>query len=303
MNAARRWCAHCTHGGPFLRTAAAAAAEGAVAAASAAVLAAAIRRQQSWQQASRHGRRSRTAGGTAETAALLAQCWCRQHAHAWCGRRGSGGKRDACVRVCRCGRRRRWQWDATLLGPAAAGRRTVRTGPQPCCLCVLVSAQAAHSAAKKITYSAPRVLVTRLVRSRSSSCPCESASAEHACARAPPRRPRGRGSRSRSTRHVMEDYHQRGEQRRRQRQPRQSVGGTAQREAERRAVHAAMAIWLQWPVPVDSTRGVLARGGSPSHKRTKDKGGAPGSSPRRKRAHKATKDTSGACDRDRPGNE
>ena len=66
MNAARRWCAHCTHGGPFLRTAAAAAAEGAVAAASAAVLAAAIRRQQSWQQASRHGRRSGTAGGTAD---------------------------------------------------------------------------------------------------------------------------------------------------------------------------------------------------------------------------------------------
>ena len=46
---------------------------------------------------------------------------------------------------------------------------------------------------------------------------------------------------------------------------------------------------------------VWLTGGSPSHKRTTDKAEASGSSPRRKRSRKAAKDTSGACDRDCPG--
>ena len=167
MNAARRWCAHCTHGGPFLRTAAAAAAEGAVAAASAAVLAAAIRRQQSWQQASRHGRRSGTAGGTADA--------------------GDGSAAGAVLvptarsRVVRATRQRRqarcvcscvsvWSSSQMAMGCYATGacsRRAAhspdRTAALTLVTCVSLS-QAAHSAAEKITYSAPRVLVTRLVQ-------------------------------------------------------------------------------------------------------------------------------------------
>ena len=118
------------------------------------------------QQASRHGRRSGTAGGTADGRRQC--CW-----------RSAGADSTARSHVVRAARRRRqarcvcscvsvWSSSQMAMGCYATGacsRRAAhspdRTAALTLVTCVSLS-QAAHSAAEKITYSAPRVLVTRL---------------------------------------------------------------------------------------------------------------------------------------------
>ena len=135
MNAARRRCAHCTRGGPFLRTAAAAAAEAAHGGSSQA--ASLTARAAQWHRR-RHSRR--------ETAVLLAQCWCGQHRTLT---RGAGGAAAAAsaMRVFVCvgvvvvadgnGMLRYWG-----LQPPGGAQSGPDRSLDPCYLCVLVSGRA-----------------------------------------------------------------------------------------------------------------------------------------------------------------